>query len=295
MRCEKLPNHARDGHFRPERIARVKLSEMKSFLAEHDLKLTKSLGQNFLHDQNQLRRIASAAEIGPADKILEIGPGLGPLTELLAAQAGEVLAIEKDQRLFDYLAQEYRNSANLKLLRADALDYVKTHRHWGGWKLAANLPYSVASPLLVELAWADEPPERMTATLQLEVAQRVDAATGGEHYGLLGLLLRLRYESLGWFKIPATCFFPAPDVDSACITLSRRAEPLLAAGLHSAFARIVRRGFSQRRKMMLKLLKQDWPEDILRRGYDLAGLQAKMRAEEVSLEQFARLTESLST
>jgi len=272
----------------------VKLSEMKSALAEHDLKLTKSLGQNFLHDQNQIRRIVSAAEIGPADKVLEIGPGLGPLTELLIAQAGEVLAIEKDKRLFDYLSHKFSHVSHLKLLQADALEYVKKNRHWRGWKLAANLPYSVASPLLVELAAAEEPPERLTATLQLEVAQRIAAAAGSEHYGVLGLLLRLRYESRGWFKIPASCFFPAPEVDSACIVLSLRAEPLLRAALHDTFTRIVKRGFSQRRKMMFKLLKQDWPQEALRRGFEQAGLAPQTRAEEVSLEQFALLTETLS-
>jgi 16S rRNA (adenine1518-N6/adenine1519-N6)-dimethyltransferase len=266
---------------------------MKTVLVEHDLRLTKSLGQNFLHDQNQIRRIVSAAEIGPEDKILEIGPGLGPLTELLVARAGEVLAIEKDKRLFDYLSQKLSTAPNLKLLHADALEYVKDNRHWRDWKLAANLPYSVASPLLVELASAEEPPERMTATLQLEVARRIDAATGSEHYGVLGLLLRLRYESRGWFKIPAACFFPAPEVDSACIVLSRRAEPLLAPALHGAFTRIVKRGFSQRRKMMFKLLKEDWPEDTLRRGFAVAALAPSTRAEEVSLEQFALLTQTL--
>jgi 16S rRNA (adenine1518-N6/adenine1519-N6)-dimethyltransferase len=266
---------------------------MKLALAENDLRLTKSLGQNFLHDQNQIRRIVSAAEIGPSDKILEIGPGLGPLTELLLAKAGEVLAIEKDKRLFEFLAQKFSTVAHLKLLHADALDYVKQNRRWRGWKLAANLPYSVASPLLVELASAEEPPESMTATLQLEVARRIDAATGSEHYGVLGLLLRLRYESRGWFKIPAACFFPAPEVDSACIVLSRRTEPLLVATLHESFTRIVKRGFSQRRKMMFKLLKQDWPEDTLRRAFEVAGLAPQTRAEEVSLEQFARLTEVL--
>jgi 16S rRNA (adenine1518-N6/adenine1519-N6)-dimethyltransferase len=266
---------------------------MRLALAEHGLKLTKSLGQNFLHDQNQLRRIVRAAEAGPADKILEIGPGLGPLTELLAEKAGQVLAIEKDKRLFDYLSQKFATVTHLELLQADALEYVKSHRKWRDWKLAANLPFSVASPLLVELAGAEEPPERLTATLQWEVAQRIAAAAGSEHYGVLGLLLRLRYECRGWFKIPAACFFPAPEVDSACITLTRRAEPLLATALHGAFTRIVKRGFSQRRKMMFKLLKEDWPEDRLRGGFEQAGLAPRTRAEEVSLEQFARLTEAL--
>jgi 16S rRNA (adenine1518-N6/adenine1519-N6)-dimethyltransferase len=272
----------------------VKLSDMKLALAQHGLRLTKSLGQNFLHDQNQIRRIVAAAEIGPTDKILEIGPGLGPLTELLVATSSEALAIEKDRRLFDYLSQKFTGISHLKLLHADALDYVKHHRHWRDWKLVANLPYSVASPLLVELAEAEDPPERLVATLQLEVARRIDADTASEHYGLLGLLLRLRYQSRGWFKIPASCFFPMPEVDSACIVLTRRTEPLLPASWHDSFTKIVKRGFSQRRKMMFKLLKEDWPEETLQRGFATAGLAPKTRAEEVSLEQFARLTEVIS-
>ena len=113
----------------------MKLSEMKTVLAERDLTLTKSLGQNFLHDQNQIRRIVDAAEIAPSDKILEIGPGLGPLTELLVTKAEEVLAIEKDQRLFDFLQKKFSGVASLKLLCADALDYVKENRSWADWKL----------------------------------------------------------------------------------------------------------------------------------------------------------------
>jgi 16S rRNA (adenine1518-N6/adenine1519-N6)-dimethyltransferase len=105
---------------------------MKQVLAERGWKLTKSLGQNFLHDHNQLRRMIAAAQLGPGDKVLEIGPGLGPLTELLIAQAGEVLAIEKDQRLFDFLAQKLAGAPNLKLLRADAVEHLKTGRRWGG-------------------------------------------------------------------------------------------------------------------------------------------------------------------
>ncbi len=271
----------------------MKLSEMKQVLAERGWKLTKSLGQNFLHDQNQVRRMLAAAELGPRDKVLEIGPGLGPLTELLLEQAGQVLAIEKDRRLYDFLAQKLSAAPNLKLLHADAVEHLKTERLWGGWKLVANLPYSVASSLLVELAEAQAPPDLMVATLQLEVAQRLDAAPGSEHYGVFGLLLRLRYRLPGWFKIPATCFFPAPDVDSACVTLQRRTEPLLPEALAAPFTKIVKRGFSQRRKMMLKLLKQDFPEAKVLTAFQRVGLSPHIRAEEVSLEQFARLTEFL--
>lgn len=273
----------------------MKLSEIKQVLTEREWKLTKSLGQNFLHDQNQLRRIVAAAELGPADKVLEIGPGLGPLTELLAGSAGEVLAIEKDLRLFDFLREKFSAAPQVKLLHDDALRYVERNREWADWKLVANLPYSVASPILVELAESERPPERMVVTLQLEVARRIEAGPRTKQYGVLGLLLRLRYEVRSSFKIPASCFFPAPDVDSACLILARRTEPLLPTGLHPVFTKIVKRGFSQRRKMMLKLLKQDWPPDRLHAAFEQLKLPPQVRAEELALEQFARLAELLAT
>lgn len=271
----------------------MKLSEIIQILRDHDLRLTKSLGQNFLHDQNQIRRIVAAAEVDAADRVLEIGPGLGALTGQLIERAGNVLAIEKDQRLFDILRQRFANARNLELVRGDGLDYVKTNRDWKDWKLAANLPYSVASPILVELAQAQEPPERMVATLQINVAQRIDAGPGTKQYGILSLLLQLRFESRGWFKIPASCFFPAPRIDSACIALIRRSVPLLEARFHGVFTKIVKRGFSQRRKTMLKLLKQDWPEPALAKALEEAQLPRQVRAEEASLRQFARLAEIL--
>jgi 16S rRNA (adenine1518-N6/adenine1519-N6)-dimethyltransferase len=273
----------------------MKLSEMKQALAEGDIQLTKSLGQNFLHDAHQLHRIAEAGALSPADKVLEIGPGLGPLTEVLLRQAGEVLAIEKDQRLVAFLRKRFANAPTLTLLHDDALDLLKRERRdWSAWKLVANLPYSVASPLLVELAQAPGCPERLVATLQLEVAQRLAAATDSDDYGLLTLLIQLRYESHGWFKIPATCFHPAPDVDSACITLVRRPAPFLPPALAVVFDRLVKLAFSQRRKMMLKLLKQQWPADRLAAAFAATGLAPQIRAEAVSLEQFVQLTRQLS-
>src|SRR5262245_325185 len=136
----------------------MNLSQIKQILAEDDLRLTKSLGQNFLHDANQLRRIVAAAELSRADKVLEIGPGLGPLTKRLLEKAGEVLAIEKDGRLVGRLQRHFASLASpcppvFRLVHADALDYLRREPgNWGDWKLVANLPYSVASPLLVELA-----------------------------------------------------------------------------------------------------------------------------------------------
>ena len=269
------------------------LSDIRKILSERELRLSKSLGQNFLHDQNQVRRILAAAEAGPGDKILEIGPGLGPLTEALLQKGCEVLAIEKDQRLFDFLQQKFAAASHLQLLRDDALDYLKTHRSWGGWKLVSNLPYSAGSSILVELAQAEDPPERMAATLQIEVAARIAAGAGSPHYGILGLLVQLRFQSAGCFKIPPSCFFPEPDVDSACVTLVRRPVPLLQPERHPLFVALVKRAFSQRRKMMFKLLKQNWPEARLAEAFRQLALSPQIRAEAVRLEQFVRLAEIL--
>jgi 16S rRNA (adenine1518-N6/adenine1519-N6)-dimethyltransferase len=298
------------------------LSQMRQLLAERNLRLTKSLGQNFLHDANQLRRIARLAELQNSDKVLEIGPGLGPLTELLVERARQVLAIEKDLRLVNLLearlvgqasclsdstggAQESFNKYPLagtgrmpvlRIVHADALEYLRQQpQDWSQWKLVANLPYSVASPILVELARGSQGPERMVVTLQIEVAKRLMAQAGSPDYGLLTLLVQRDYIPQDWFKVPAGCFFPRPEVDSACVCLLRRPQPLLPAQLRDAFVRIVKRAFSQRRKMMLKLLKTDWEDSMIEHAFEHLALSMEARAESVTLEQFVRLTRYLST
>jgi 16S rRNA (adenine1518-N6/adenine1519-N6)-dimethyltransferase len=291
---------------------------MREVLSAREIQLTKSLGQNFLHDANQLRRIVETAELSKKDKVLEIGPGLGPLTELLLEKAGEVLAIEMDARLVDFLCgrfgTEERNadlligalagqpektsgpnrSSAFHLLHDDALAFLKREpRDWSDWKLVANLPYSVASPILVELAAGPRAPKLMVATLQLEVAKRLMAQADDDNYGLLTLLVQIDFEPRDWFKIPPECFFPSPDVDSACVCLVRRATPLLPENLRATFVEIVKRGFSQRRKMMLKLLKQDWAADKLEAAFEELKISPQERAEKLNLEQFVALTEKL--
>ena len=182
----------------------------------------------------------------------------------------------------------------LQLPHDDALDFIKRERRdWREWKLVANLPYSVASPILVELAQAPQRPERRVVTLQLEVAQRLMAGADDDDYGVLTLLVQLDYAPREWFKIPARCFFPAPDVDSACVVLRRREKPLLADDQREAFVKIVKRSFSQRRKMMLKLLKQDWPAEKLVPVFAAMNISPQERAEKLTLEMFVKLTKLL--
>jgi len=279
----------------------VKISEMREALSVRGIQLTKSLGQNFLHDGNQLRRILEAAELKLTDKVLEIGPGLGPLTELLLERAGEVLAIEKDARLVELLGERFNSKSKMhnstfELRHDDALAFIRReHRDWRNWKLVANLPYSVASPILVELAQTPKRPERMVVTLQLEVARRLTAGPGNADYGVLTLLVQPDYEARSLFKIPASCFFPEPDVDSACVVLVRRAKPLLADQHREAFVKIVKRVFSQRRKMMLKLMKQDWQLEKLERTFVQIKISPQERGEKLSLKQFVLLAEMLAT
>jgi 16S rRNA (adenine1518-N6/adenine1519-N6)-dimethyltransferase len=290
----------------------MKLSDMREILAKRDIQLTKSLGQNFLHDQNQLRKIVEAAELSKADKVLEIGPGLGPLTELLLENAGEVLAIEKDARLVEFLRERFkpltrpsatlshpmgegRGEGKFELLHADALEFLKREaRDWRDWKLVANLPYSVASPILVELACGARAPKKIVVTLQMEVARRLMARTDDDDYGVLTLLVQLDFAPHTFFKIPPECFFPSPDVDSACVILERREQPLLPENLRAKFVKIVKRAFSQRRKMMLKLLKADWQLEKLTRAFAELKISPLERAEKLSLEQFVELTEIIA-
>ncbi len=268
------------------------LSEMRSLLAEHNIRLTKSLGQNFLYDVNQIRKIVSAADIQKNDNVLEIGPGLGPLTEHLIPSAGLVMAVEKDKRLAEILKQRFSDAKNFQLICDDALDFVK-NKNWNDWIVVSNLPYSVASPILVELSKNEYPPKKLTVTVQLEVAQRIIAQHSEDDYGLLSLFIQLRYLPQGFFKIPASCFFPAPKVDSACITMTRREKELLTNDQRELFYKIIKRAFSQRRKIMMKLIKSDFPN--IKDAFTTLNISADARGESISLNQYVELTKFISS
>ncbi len=290
----------------------MKLSDMRQLLAAGQVQLSRALGQNFLHDAHQLRCIVALARLQPGARVLEIGPGLGPLTEGLLAAGADVLAVEKDARLVALLAgrlgvtpattrpddpelQAPAVPGRLRLVHADALRWLqRTPGDWSGWQLVANLPYSVASPLLVELATAPRPPDRLVVTLQREVVRRLTAGAGEPDYGLLTLLVRQRFVPETSFRIPADCFFPVPEVESGCVALDRRIPEPLTAAERRVFGRVVKRAFSERRKKALKLLKFDWPAAPLEAAWQDLALDPNARAETLSDETFFTLTRRLA-
>ena len=269
-------------------------NEIHSTLDEESIRLSKSLGQNLLHDQNVLRRIVKAGELTTGDKVLEIGPGLGALTEHLLPAVGQLTAIEMDRRLEERLRARYGDHPHFDLQNQDALKFFdQPESDWSEWKLISNMPYSVASPLLVDLAAMTNSPRRLVVTLQLEVAQRLCGKPGTKEYSKLTLLVGCRYTVGHMFKISPHCFFPEPKVNSACLTLDRRTEPLFEDSLYKPFATVVKRAFSQRRKMMRKNLRGGWPDEVIDMAMAASGLDAKIRAEKVTLEQFVDLTRNL--
>ena len=231
-----------------------------------------------------------------------------PLRRLELVRAPRIVAVRRGEEWIDEALDRGREAVadvlelnladvfvNLTLHHDDALKFLRRESpDWNNWILVANLPFSVGSPILVELAQADAGPKRMVVTLQWEVAHRLIARSGDAGYGLLTLLVQLRYEPCSYFKIPASCFFPPPDVDSGCVKLVRRPDMQLNQDLQRAFVKVAKRAFSQRRKTMFKLLKEDWPTGPLEGAFDQLRLPLLVRAETVSREQFIRLARTLS-
>lgn len=246
----------------------------------------KGLGQNYLIDANILDIIANTADISPDEHVLEIGPGLGALTERIMPRAKSVTCIEKDPTMVKYLKSRF---ANFTLIESDALDVGLDALFAGGiTKVAANLPYAVASRLMVDIAECPNRPSLMSLTIQKEVADRLTAPPGDGHYGVLGILTGAFYANKLVKKISPTCFLPPPKVWSAVVKMERRANPVVSMEEYPAFKRLVKQCFSQRRKQIATILKKAGIEnaDALLAA---AGIEHTERPERIEIERWARL------
>ena len=265
----------------------MKLSEIRATLQEIGVSPVKTLGQNFLHDQNLARWIVSQAQITPEDYVIEIGPGLGALTRFILEKGARVLAIEKDARLANFLRARFADE-RLEVLNIDALKFdprvLFAHRRV---KLLGNLPYNISSALLLKFLDQPSPIYLWLLTLQKEMAMRLSAPPSTHDYGALTLRVQLYHRAKYLRTIPPSVFFPQPEVDSAAVRLVPRDPVELPERDNELLLKLVRVGFSQRRKQLRKLLREyatDWA-DVARR----LNIDPKSRAEELSLLQWIAL------
>lgn len=270
------------------------VSEIRSLLAAAGLSPQHRFGQNFLVDLNLMRKLVQRAELSAADVILEVGPGTGSLTEILLESGARVIAVEIDRGFQEILDNRLARDARFTLLRGDALagknhiqpavlDALRAAEPGpgGARKLVANLPYQIATPLLIELLYVTPAVARMTCTIQKEVGQRLAAAARSPAYGPISVLMQTLADVRTVAHLPPQVFWPAPGVESIMVDIRPHARSAEIAEDAVAFAAFVHRGFQQRRKMLRRIFS-DWPPDEAERVFAAVGVSSTQRPEELS-------------
>ena len=279
-------------------------SVTKAVLESHGFTFKKSFGQNFLTDTNILQKIVDTAEIDDQVNVIEIGPGIGALTEFLAERAAEVMAFEIDHRLVPILADTLRDFDNVTVVNEDILK-VDLAQHIQNFKnpdlpikVVANLPYYITTPILMHLIESGIPFSEFVVMMQKEVADRISAQPNTKAYGSLSIAVQYYMTAKVAFIVPRTVFVPAPNVDSAILKMVRRPEPAVAVEDESFFFKISKASFTHRRKTLWNNLtgyfgKTEEVKDKLTKALDQAGLSPSVRGEALSLEEFASLADAL--
>lgn len=277
----------------------------KEILKKYDFLFKKSLGQNFLIDSNILRRITETAELDKETDVIEIGPGIGALTEHLARTSKRVLAFEIDQRLMSILPDTLAAYDNVEVVNEDILKVdvgamitEKLPDRTNPVKVVANLPYYVTTPIILQLLHEDLPVSSMTFMLQKEVADRISAKPSTKAYGSLSIAIQYYMEAELSFIVPKTVFMPQPNVDSAIIHLKRRSEPPAQVNDETFFFDITRSAFAQRRKTLWNNLVNRFPElkpqkEELEAELAAIGIDVKRRGETLNIPEFATLSNFL--
>lgn len=259
-------------------------SQIIEMLERHDLLPRKAYGQHFLADPNLIHKVVALAEVGPSDSVLEVGAGTGALTAALAASGARVLAYEVDERLRPILAETLAG-LEVDLRFADIMDVdLGAVLDGVGWKLVANLPYNVGTPLVLEILLTVPAVTTVVVMVQREVADRLAAAPGSEDYGLPSVVVGLTAAVVERFTVPPQVFVPAPQVASSVIRLDRIDAPV---GLEAA-VRLARMAFGQRRKMLRRSLADAVPAA----AYQAAGIDPEWRPEQLAPGEFVALAEA---
>ncbi|OMF25249.1 16S rRNA (adenine(1518)-N(6)/adenine(1519)-N(6))-dimethyltransferase [Paenibacillus sp. FSL H8-0548] len=290
-----------------EKVKRVSIEvatpkRTKEIIAKYGFSFKKSLGQNFLIDQNILNNIVAAAELDETKGALEIGPGIGALTQRLAASAGKVTAVEIDNRLIPILKEVLADEEHTTVIHGDVLKldlkalFKEQFSDVSGVSVVANLPYYVTTPILMKLLEERLPLEHIVVMIQKEVAERMAAKPGGKEYGSLSVAVQYYCVPKLVCMVPHTVFIPQPNVDSAVIKLSLRDKPAVDVPDENHFFRVVQASFAQRRKTLANNLtafvgkerREALTEMLLKNDIDPI-----RRGETLSLEEFARISRSM--
>jgi 16S rRNA (adenine1518-N6/adenine1519-N6)-dimethyltransferase len=273
-------------------------ADLRSLLARYGIRPDKRLGQNFLFERSALERIIKTAEIGANLAVLEVGPGLGNLTTLLAERARRVVAVELDQRLIRPLGQVTSAFDNVKLVQGDILGFdpvLLMHQDQDkkpDYIVVANIPYYITSALIRHLLECAAPPQRLVLTVQREVAERI--CTGPGDMSLLALSVQVYGTPEITAFIPPSAFYPPPKIESAILRVNRYAQPLLPSDMLDAFFRLAKAGFSQKRKTLRNALAggMRWEKEQAGAFLQKAGIDPQRRAETLSLKEWHTLTET---
>ena len=270
--------------------------DVHRLLREFNLQPKKGLGQNFLVSEGTLRRIVAAADLEPGDVVLEVGPGLGTLTRLLAQQAERVIGVELDQRLVEILSRTLADFPNVEIVQGDILEMEPGGPGGGlsrlspGYKVVANLPYYITSAVLRYLLTARVKPQLIVVTVQREVAQRMIASPG--QMSLLSISVQFYGRPRIVAHVPPGAFYPVPKVNSAVVRIDLYDSPPVAVADVDRFFEVVRAGFGQKRKQLRNALAQglSLPVGTVVEALRRAGVDEKRRAQTLSLEEWARVS-----
>ena len=269
-------------------------SATMDLVKRHGFKFTKSLGQNFLIDDNIVDKIVAGAGIGPSDKIIEVGPGIGTLTREMASRAGALMAVEIDKNLIPILTDTLGDYENVKIvnediIKADIRGLIDENLDGGPIKLVANLPYYITTPIIMRFLEEDINVTDIVVMVQKEVAERMNAQPGGKDFGALSVAVQFYCDTEIVAKVPRHLFVPQPNVDSIVIALRVRPERKYRVDNEDLFFKAA---FGQRRKTLLNSIASmgNLTKDMVKEALEEAGIDPKRRGETLSLDEFANLS-----
>ena len=266
-------------------------------IQKYEFAFQKKFGQNFLIDTHVLDKIIRAAGVTKEDMVLEIGPGIGTMTQCLAEAAGRVVAVEIDSNLIPILKDTLKDYDNITVINEDILkvDIKKLAEEYNGGpiKVVANLPYYITTPIIMGLFESEVPIDNITVMVQKEVADRMQTGPGSKDYGALSLAVQYYAEPYIVANVPPNCFIPRPNVGSAVIRLTRHQKPPVEVKDRGLMFRLIRASFNQRRKTLQNGLNNSselhYSKEQIARAIESLGVPATVRGEALTLEQFARL------